>query len=101
LVAAGQRAEIRDIFHFSPTSAYRFFDTTSAINYLHNQFSFESFTPETVFYLLPIWEDVLRATQLKQSHNIRRSHHSFALNDNILKIFPVPTMTHVCILRFI
>ena len=92
LVTAGQRAEMREIFHFSPTAAYRFFDTTSAINYLHNQFSFESFTPETVFYLLPIWEDVLRATQLKQSHNIRRSHHSFALNDNVLKIFPVPTI---------
>jgi hypothetical protein len=91
-VLAGQRAEIKEIFYFSPTAAYRFFDTTSAINYLHNQFSFESFTPETVFYLLPIWEDVLRATQLKQSHNIRRSHWSYGLVDNVLKIYPVPTI---------
>jgi hypothetical protein len=91
-VLAGQRAEIKEIFYFSPTATYRFFDTTSAINYLHNQFSFESFTPETVFYLLPIWEDVLRATQLKQSHNIRRSHWSYGLVDNVLKIYPVPTM---------
>jgi hypothetical protein len=91
-VSVGQRAEIKEIFYFSPTATYRFFDTTSAINYLHNQFSFESFTPETVFYLLPIWEDVLRATQLKQSHNIRRSHWSYGLVDNVLKIYPVPTM---------
>ena len=49
-VPDGERFEIREMFHFSPTASYRFFDTTSAINYLHNQFSFESFTPETIFY---------------------------------------------------
>ena len=87
----GERAEVREIFHFSPTAAYRFFDTTSAINYLHNQFSFESFTPETIFYLLPIWEDVLRAQQLEQSHRIRRSNYSFRLIDNVLTLYPVPT----------
>jgi len=92
-VSDGDRAEIREIFHFSPTAAYRFFDTTSAINYLHNQFSFESFTPETIFYLLPIWEDVLRAQQLEQSHRIRRSNYSYNIVNNVLKIFPVPTST--------
>ena len=90
-VTGSQRAEIREVFHFSPTAAFRFFDTTSAINYLHNQFSFESFTPETIFYLLPIWEDVLRATQLEQSHKIRRSNYSYNVINNQLKIYPVPT----------
>ncbi len=87
----GERAEIREMLHFSPTAAFRFFDTTSAINYLHNQFSFESFTPETIFYLLPIWEDVLRAQQLEQSHRIRRSNYSFNIVDNVLRLYPVPT----------
>lgn len=90
-IVSGEAAEIREIFHFSPTAAYRFFDTTSAINYLHNQFSFESFTPETIFYLLPIWEDVLRAQQLEQSHRIRRSNYSYNLVNNTLRIYPVPT----------
>jgi hypothetical protein len=91
VVPPSQRAEIREIFHFSPTAAYRFFDTSSAVNYLHNQFSFESFTPETVFYLLPIWEDVLRAQQLEQSHRIRRSNHSYNIVNNVLTLFPMPT----------
>src|SRR3990167_5900427 len=92
LVTGSQRAEIKEIFHFSPTAAYRFFDTTSAINYLHNQFSFESFTPETIFYLLPVWEDVLRAMQLEQSHRIRRSNYSYNVVNNVLTLFPVPTI---------
>lgn len=87
----GERVEVREMFHFSPTAAFRFFDTTSAINYLHNQFSFESFTPETIFYLLPIWEDVLRAQQLEQSHRIRRSNYSYNIVNNMLKLYPVPT----------
>ena len=41
------KMKIMEVFHFNPTAAYRFFDTTSAINYLNNEFSFESFTPET------------------------------------------------------
>jgi len=61
---------------------------------LHNQFSFESFTPETVFYLLPIWEDVLRAQQLEQSHRIRRSNYSYNVVNNELILYPVPTQSN-------
>ena len=87
----GGRAEIRDIFHFDPVAAYRFFDTTSAVNYLNNQFQFESFTPETVFYMLPVWEDVLRAQQLELNQKVRRSNYSFGLVNNVLSLYPVPT----------
>lgn len=86
-----ERITVKDVFHRNPLSAYRFFGTTSAINYLHNQFQFESFTPETVFYLLPIWEDVLRGMQFKQSANVRRSHYSYELHNNVLTIFPAPS----------
>ena len=53
------RLKIQEVFHFNPQAAYRFFDTTSAINYLNNEFSFESLTPETIFYVLPVFEDML------------------------------------------
>lgn len=90
-IGASDRIQIRELFHFSPTAAYRFFDTTSAINYLNNQFKFESFTPETVFYLLPVWEDILRGQQLEMSQRVRRSQYSYTIVNNNLKLFPVPT----------
>jgi len=40
---------------------------------------------------LPIWEDVLRAQQLKMSQKIRRSNYSYGLNNNVLTLYPVPT----------
>lgn len=85
------KIKINEVFHFSPQAAYRFFDTTSAINYLNNQFAFESFTPETVFYVLPVFEDLLRAGQLDISNRVRRSNFSYRLQGKDLRIFPRPT----------
>lgn len=88
---SGSRMRIKEVFHFSPLSAYRFFGTTSAINYLHQQFNFESFTPETIFYLLPIWEDILRGMEFKTSNKVRRSNYSYELHDNVLTLYPTPS----------
>lgn len=85
------KIRINEVFHFSPQAAYRFFDTTSAINYLNNQFAFESFTPETVFYVLPVFEDLLRAGQLDISNRVRRSNYSYVLQGQNLRIFPRPS----------
>jgi hypothetical protein len=81
----------KEVFHFSPLSAFRFFGTTSAVNYLNSQFQFESFTPETIFYLLPIWEDILRGMQFETSNRVRRSHYSFEMRNNELTLYPCPT----------
>jgi hypothetical protein len=88
---ANARIQVREVLHFSPVSAYRFFGTTSALNYLNNQFSFESYTPETIFYLLPIWEDILRGMQFETSNRVRRSQYSYSLANNVLTVYPTPT----------
>jgi len=85
------KLKLLQIYHFSPQAAYRFFDTTSAINYLNNEFSFESFTPETIFYVLPVFEDVLRAGQLDLSSRVRRSNYSYRTFGTNIRIYPTPT----------
>jgi hypothetical protein len=85
------KMKIMEVFHFSSQAAYRFFDTTSAINYLNNEFSFESFTPETVFYMLPVFEDVLRGGQLDLSNRVRRSNYSWKISGQNLRLFPRPS----------
>lgn len=89
------RMKIMEVFHFSPQSAYRFFDTTSAMNYLNNTFAFESFTPETVFYVLPTFEDVLRGGMLKFSNKLRRSNYSYRIIGQQIRLFPQPTAQSV------
>lgn len=92
----GQKTKLRikEVFHFSPNAAYRFFSSTSAINYMNNEFSFESFTPETIFYVLPVFEDVLRAGMMDVSQRVRRSNYSYQINGTKIRIFPCPTNTN-------
>ena len=88
------KLKISEVFHFNPQAAYRFFDTTSAINYLNNEFSFESFTPETIFYVLPVFEDILRAGQLDLSNRVRRSNYSYKIIGTKIRLFPTPTQNN-------
>jgi len=85
------KMKIMEVFHYSSKAAYRFFDSTSAINYLNNEFSFESFTPETIFYVLPVFEDVLRGGQLDLSNRVRRSNYSYKIVGQNIRIYPEPT----------
>lgn len=86
----GKWMQVKRVYYFSPISQYRFFGTNSTFNYLQQNFGFESFTPETVFYLLPLWEDVLRGMQMKLSNKIRRSNYSYELHNNVLILHPWP-----------
>jgi hypothetical protein len=85
------KMKVGEVFHYNPQAAYRFFDTTSAINYLNNEFSFESFTPETIFYVLPVFEDILRSGQLDMSNRLRRSNYSYEIQGTNIRLYPTPT----------
>ena len=93
------KLKIDEVFHYNSSAAYRFFDTTSAINYLNNEFSFESFTPETVFYILPVYEDLLRGGQLDLSNRVRRSNISYKIMGTNFRIYPIPTHSQKLFLR--
>lgn len=85
------RITVRDVYHYSPMSNYRFFGGNNAFNALYNNFGFDSFTPGTAFYLSPIWEDVLRGMQFETASRVRRSNYSWELHNNVLSIMPAPT----------
>jgi len=93
------KIRIDEVYHFNPAAAYRFFDTTSAINYLNNEFSFESFTPETIFYVLPVYEDILRAGQLDLSNRVRKSNYSYLVTGRNIRVFPIPQKDYKLYLR--
>ncbi len=88
---SGERLEIVNIWHYPPYVAYRFYSQSSYINYTLNEFGIRYFTPETAYYLLPVWEDTLRTAQYKYSHRLRRSNYSYEIKANRFRVFPIPT----------
>lgn len=82
--------EIKNIYHYSAITLYRFYDPYSSINLLSQEFNFESFNTETIFYVLPLWTDILRAQMLNLNDKVRRSNFSYERVGNRLRIFPMP-----------
>lgn len=89
-ITANDRIRIEQVMHFSPTSGYLYLDAATGLNYLNQEFKFESLTPDKAFYMLPVWEDLLRQQQLKTSEKVRRSNYSWNIINNELMVYPAP-----------
>lgn len=88
------RMKIVEVFHVEPTAAQHFLLNASNItNFLATQFNYESYVNSTVFYVLPVFEDVLRRTMLETAFRVRRSNYSYEIIGSKLRIFPAPAVT--------
>lgn len=86
------KLKIVEIFHFEPLAAQTFLLNASNItNFLATNFNYESYVNSTVFYVLPVFEDVLRRGMLETAFRVRRSHFSYEVLGSKLRIYPIPT----------
>jgi hypothetical protein len=85
------KLKIVEIFHFEPLAAQTFLLNASNItNFLATNFNYESYVNSTVFYVLPIFEDVLRRGMLESAFRVRRSNYSYEVLGSKLRIYPIP-----------
>lgn len=83
------RFQVYEVYHFAPVQYV--FNSNIASNFIASGLPVESYIPDTRFYVLPLFEDVLRASMLESAQKVRRSHYSYRLAGRDLRIFPVPT----------
>lgn len=88
-----QKGKLRvvELFHFEPLAAQQFLLNASNItNFLATNFNYESYVNSSIFYVLPIFEDVLRRGMLESAFRVRRSHYSYEIMGSKLRIYPIP-----------
>jgi hypothetical protein len=86
------KLKVVELFHFEPLAAQTFLLNASNItNFLATNFNYESYVNSTVFYVLPIFEDVLRRGMLESAFRVRRSNYSYEILGSKLRIYPIPT----------
>ena len=89
--------EIRKVFYEAPPAIQRYFDpyagTGTGIQSLMSAFDFGGFSPGVNFMLMPISYDMALLQGIEFNDQIRKSHYSFELVNNQLRIFPVPVAT--------
>jgi hypothetical protein len=91
---SGSKGKLRilEVFHFEPYSAQHYLlNASNTTNFLASNFNYESYVNTTVFYVLPIFEDILRRGMLEASFRVRRSNYSYQIIGSNLRVFPLPS----------
>jgi hypothetical protein len=85
------KMKVVEVMHYEPVAAQHFLlNASNVTNFLATNFNYESYVNSTVFYVLPIFEDVLRRQMLKSAFRVRRSNYSYQFVGSKLRIFPIP-----------
>lgn len=82
--------EVVEVYHNAPVQYI--FNSNLASNFVAQGLPVESYIPDTRFYVLPLFEDVLRAGMLETAQRIRRSHFSYKISGRSIRIFPAPNL---------
>lgn len=89
--------EIRRIFYEAPPAILRYFDpyagTGTGIQSLMDAFDFGSYSPGVNFLLMPISHDLLQIQAIEFNDQVRKSAYSFQVINNMLRLFPIPSLT--------
>lgn len=86
--------EVRKVYYEAPPAILRYFDpyagTGTGVQSLMDAFDFGSYSPGVNFMLMPVSFDLAKIQAIELNDQVRKSSYSFELNNNRLRIFPVP-----------
>jgi hypothetical protein len=86
--------EIRRVIHVPPPAIVRYFDpfvgTGLGSQGLLDAFDFGGFSPSVNFMMMPIHADLLRIQSIEFNDQIRKSHFSFDIHGDDIRLYPVP-----------
>jgi hypothetical protein len=84
------KMKVHDVFHEAP--AQFVFNSNMGINFAGFTGPGEGYAgvANATFYVLPLFEDVLRSGMLEHAARVRRSHYSYRLSGRNIRIFPMP-----------
>jgi|TARA_R110002110_G_scaffold18672_1_gene78272 hypothetical protein len=81
---------IQEVYYKTNRASWRFFGG-NPISTVGNLSTYGMYADDSTFQLVPAWQNILQAMDYEENLNVRASHFSFELNDNYLRLFPVPS----------
>lgn len=80
---------IQKVYYKTPKASWRFFGGTTA-GAVGNLSTYGMYADDSTFELIPSWQNTLQAMTYEQDLNVRASHYSYKINDNRIRVYPVP-----------
>lgn len=79
-----------EIFHGPGTYMNRLWSPEMSQQFMSAEFGFPTFPTDTVFYILPLWQDILRGQLLEASDYARKSAYRHNIYGRTLELIPRP-----------
>jgi hypothetical protein len=95
-----KRIKIHKVFFRTPASSWRFFGLFGSPTSVYGDGSFYgtgfgSYSDNTLYEMVPVWEHKLLAMKYADSIRVRCSNYSYELRNNKLRIYPIPTASSI------
>jgi len=85
--------QLRKVWHNDPSAITRYFDPFASTNVMDQEFGYESYSGDGMFYIYPIYADLLRGGAIETTDKVRRSNYSFWSQGSKLTILPLAPRT--------
>lgn len=96
--AGVDKFEIKKMLHDAPPAMVRFFDPLAGAGVgsdgMLDAFGWGNYSPGVSFMMQPLYDDLLRVQAIEFNDMIRRSQYGFDIQNNRIRIFPIPTMAY-------
>lgn len=96
----GMRMRILEVFHLDPSFIFLNLRPQTAINHFVTDMNSGRYLQWRFFYVLPVFDDIVRGMHLKQSNQLRRSHFTWRIRGTKFFLYPPPRAGRVFPLFF-
>jgi hypothetical protein len=101
----GGAIEIKRVFHDESPAVTRYFDpyagSGGGVNNLIDGFGWGDSSPAVQFTMMPVYADLLRIQGIEFNDQIRKSAYSFEIQNNKIRLFPIPTSEYKVFFHYI
>ena len=88
-----KRVIIRKVFFKTPRAMWRFYGYYGGFSVVGNMRTYGQYADDSTFEIVPTWQNKLQAIAYEDALNVRISHYSYEILDNMLRLFPTPDTT--------
>ena len=83
---------VKKVYYKTPSAMWRFFGYFGGLNVVGNLNHYGQYTDDSTFEIVPTWQNKLQAMAYEDHIYTRLSHYSYELQNNKLRIFPLPAL---------
>ena len=89
-LVSGRRVIVDKVYYKTPAAMWRFYGYYGGLNTVGNLANYGQYADDSTFQLIPVWQNKAQAMEFEDAIYTRNSHYSFQLDNNKLRLFPIP-----------